>query len=451
MQKISKDNFNLVEINILNILNKYGKGYVVGGAVRDILLGKKPKDVDFTTNLSYETLKNLFKDCNPKEIGKSFGVLKIICANKEYEIAKFRKDLYIEKNGLKLLPEGEKIEFLDDVDEDLIRRDFTINAMAYNLENGLIDLYNGQNDIENKIINFVGLAEERIIEDPLRILRAFRFMSTLNFSLSNDTISAIKNQRNTIISLPKERIKIELDKLILGENIKNTLFLMKETGVLELIIPELKITYSYNHSNPHHSIDFFTHNVNVVEKVPNDLVLKYTALLHDIAKPLVQTFDDKGIAHYKGHDTVGSEKAKEILMSLKFPTKFINIVSELIKYHTQLYKDLTDKKLNKLLSILGYENMKRLIEHTIADNESKNIEVVKVESNLFDRLEEAVKKNMEISINDLDIDGYEIQKLGYQGKEIGEIKNKLLNLVLEEKLENKKRYLLDYILKNKLL
>ena len=138
-------------------------------------------------------------------------------------------------------------------------------------------------------------------------------------------------------------------------------------------------------------------------------------------------------------------------MSLKFPTKFINIVSELIKYHTQLYKDLTDKKLNKLLSILGYENMKRLIEHTIADNESKNIEVVKVESNLFDRLEEAIKKNMEISINDLDIDGYEIQKLGYQGKEIGEIKNKLLDLVLEEKLENKKRYLLDYILKNKLL
>ena len=451
MQKISKDNFNLVEINILNILNKYGKGYVVGGAVRDILLGKKPKDVDFTTNLSYETLKNLFKDCNPKEIGKSFGVLKITCANKEYEIAKFRKDLYIEKNGLKLLPEGEKIEFLDDVDEDLIRRDFTINAMAYNLENGLIDLYNGQNDIENKIINFVGLAEERIIEDPLRILRAFRFMSTLNFSLSNDTISAIKNKKNMVITLPKERIKIELDKLILGENIKNTLFLMKETGVLELIIPELKITYSYDQCNPHHSFDLFTHIVNVVEKVPNDLVLKYTALLHDIAKPLVQTFDDKGIAHYKGHDIVGSEKAKEILMSLKFSTKFINIVSELIKYHTQLYKDLTDKKLNKLLSILGYENVKRLIEHTIADNESKNIEVVKVESNLFDRLEEAMKKNMEISINDLDIDGYEIQKLGYQGKEIGEIKNKLLDLVLEEKLENKKRYLLDYILKNKLL
>ena len=286
MQKISKDNFNLVEINILNILNKYGKGYVVGGAIRDILLGKKPKDVDFTTNLSYETLKNLFKDCNPKEIGKSFGVLKIICANKEYEIAKFRKDLYIEKNGLKLLPEGEKIEFLDDVDEDLIRRDFTINAMAYNLENGLIDLYNGQNDIENKIINFVGLAEERIIEDPLRILRAFRFMSTLNFSLSNDTISAIKKQKNMVITLPKERIKIELDKLILGENIKNTLFLMKETGVLELIIPELKITYSYDQCNPHHSFDLFTHIVNVVEKVPNDLVLKYTALLHDIKELL---------------------------------------------------------------------------------------------------------------------------------------------------------------------
>ena len=291
MNKISINNFSEVEIEILNKLNKYGKGYIVGGAIRDILLGLEPKDIDFTTNLPYETLKDLFKEYNPKETGKSFGVLRIRVNNIDYEIAKFREDNYEEKDGLKIVPEEKKVSFVDDIKNDLARRDFTINAMAYNEEEGIVDLFNGQKDIENKVINFVGNAEERIIEDPLRILRAFRFMARLNFSLSENTIEAIKKQKDLLKNIPEERITMEFSKLLLGENIKNTLTLMKDTGVLELIIPEFKATYDFDQCNPHHNLDLFNHIISVVSKVPADLELKYSALLHDIAKPIVQIFD----------------------------------------------------------------------------------------------------------------------------------------------------------------
>ena len=291
MDKVSINNFSEIEIEILRKLNKYGKGYIVGGAIRDILLGLEPKDIDFTTNLPYETLTDLFSGYNPKETGKSFGVLRIRVNEIDYEIAKFREDKYEEKDGLKIVPEDNKVDFVDDIKEDLARRDFSINAMAYNETDGIVDLYNGQKDIENKVINFVGNAEERIVEDPLRILRAFRFMSRLGFSLSENTIEAIKKQKDLLKSIPEERITMEFSKLLLGENVKNTLTAMKDTGVLELIIPEFKATYDFEQHNPHHNLDLFNHIISVVSKVPADLELKYSALLHDIAKPIVQIFD----------------------------------------------------------------------------------------------------------------------------------------------------------------
>ena len=436
MNKISINNFNEVEIKILNKLNECGKGYIVGGAIRDILLGLKPKDVDFTTNLPYETLKNLFSEYNPKETGKSFGVLRIRINNIDYEIAKFRKDIYGKEK---------KVSFVDDIRNDLARRDFTINAMAYNQKEGIIDLYNGQKDIENRIINFVGSAEERIIEDPLRVLRAFRFMSRLNFSLSENTIEAIKNQKFLLKNIPEERITMEFSKLLLGDNIKNTLTLMKDTGVLELIIPEFKATYDFNQCNPHHNLDLFNHIINVVSKVPADLELRYSALLHDIAKPIVQTFDEKGIAHYKTHEIVGADMARDILARMKLPVKLIDTVVEIIKKHMVLYKDITDKKFNKLLSEMGYDNLWRLIEHSIADNSSKNNEVVSTENDLHERLKRAVEKQMQVTVNDLAINGKDLIELGFTGKEIGEIKKELLDKYLSEEIQNNKEEMLEYV------
>ena len=436
MNKISINNFNEVEIKILNKLNKCGKGYIVGGAIRDILLELKPKDVDFATNLSYETLKTLFSEYTPKETGKSFGVLRIRINNIDYEIAKFREDIYGKEK---------KVSFVDDIKNDLARRDFTINAMAYNQKEGIIDLYNGQKDIENRIINFIGNAEERIIEDPLRVLRAFRFMSRLNFSLSENTIEAIKKQKDLLKNIPEERITMEFSKLLLGENIKNTLTLMKDTGVLELIIPEFKATYDFNQCNPHHNLDLFNHIINVVSKVPADLELRYSALLHDIAKPIVQTFDEKGIAHYKTHEIVGADMARDILIRLKLPVKLIDTVVEIIKKHMVLYKDITDKKFNKLLSEMGYDNLLRLIEHSIADNSSKNNEVVSTENDLHERLKRAVEKQMQVTVNDLAINGKDLIELGFTGKEIGEIKKELLDKYLSEEIQNEKEEMVEYV------
>ncbi|WP_336015250.1 CCA tRNA nucleotidyltransferase [Fusobacterium polymorphum] len=445
MNKISINNFSEVEIEILNKLNKYGKGYIVGGAIRDILLGLKPKDIDFTTNLPYETLKTLFSDYSPKETGKSFGVLRIRVNNIDYEIAKFREDNYEEKDGLKIIPEEKKVSFVDDIKNDLARRDFTINAMAYNEEEGIVDLYNGQKDIENKVINFVGNAEERIIEDPLRVLRAFRFMSRLNLSLSENTIEAIKKQKSLLKNIPEERITMEFSKLLLGENIKNALTLMKDTGVLELIIPEFKETYDFDQCNPHHNLDLFNHIISVVSKVPADLELKYSALLHDIAKPIVQTFDEKGIAHYKTHEIVGADMARDILTRLKLPLKLINTVEDIIKKHMILYRDVTDKKFNKLLSEMGYDNLWRLIEHSNADNGSKNNEVVSTENDLYERLQRAVEKQMQVTVNDLAINGKDLIELGFTGTEIGQIKRDLLDKYLSEEIKNKKEEMLEYV------
>ena len=436
MNKISINNFSKIEIEILNKLNKYGKGYIVGGAIRDILLGLKPKDVDFATNLPYEILKTLFSEYTPKETGKSFGVLRIRINDIDYEIAKFREDIYGKE---------EKVTFVDEIKNDLVRRDFTINAMAYNETEGIIDLYNGQKDIENKVINFVRNAEERIIEDPLRTLRAFRFMSKLNFSLSKNTIEAIKNQKSLLKNIPEERITIEFSKLLLGENIKNTLILMKDTGVLELIIPEIKATYNFNQCNPHHNLDLFSHIINVVSRVPADLELRYSALLHDIAKPIVQTFDEKGIAHYKTHEIVGADMARDILTRMKLPVKLINTVVEIIKKHMILYKDVTDKKFNKLLSEMGYNNLWRLIEHSIADNSSKNDEVVSTENDFHERLKRAVEKQMQVTVNDLAINGNDLIELGFAGTEIGKVKGELLDKYLSEEIQNKKEEMLNYV------
>ena len=436
MNKISINNFSDVEIEILNKLNEYGKGYIVGGAIRDILLGLKPKDVDFATNLPYGILKTLFSEYTPKETGKSFGVLRIRINNIDYEIAKFREDIYGKEK---------KVSFVDDIRNDLARRDFTINAMAYNQKEGIVDLYNGQKDIENKVINFIGNAEERIIEDPLRVLRAFRFMSRLNFSLSENTIEAIKNQKFLLKNIPEEKITMEFSKLLLGDNIKNTLTLMKDTGVLELIIPEFKATYNFNQCNPHHNLDLFNHIINVVSKVPADLELRYSALLHDIAKPVVQTFDEKGIAHYKTHEIVGADMARDILTRLKLPVKLIDTVVEIIKKHMVLYKDITDKKFNKLLSEMGYDNLWRLIEHSIADNSSKNNEVVSTENDLHERLKRAVEKQMQVTVNDLAINGKDLIELGFNGKEIGEIKKELLDKYLSEEIQNNKEEMMEYV------
>lgn len=207
---------------ILYELNKKGQGFIVGGSLRDMALGKVPKDFDFTTNLDYDTVADIFKDYKTKEVGKAFGIIIVKMDDENYEIARFRKDVNAQNHY------DTQVEFVDNIEEDLMRRDFTFNAMAYNHERGIIDLYGGIEDLEKRQINFIGNPDERIKEDGLRILRAFRFMSVLDFELSVATEKAISENRDELKTISFERIGMEFNKILTGKNVKNTLQAMKK-------------------------------------------------------------------------------------------------------------------------------------------------------------------------------------------------------------------------------
>ena len=211
---------------ILDTLNKNGEGYMVGGSVRDILLGMEPKDYDFTTNINYSKIKEIFKDYSPKEIGKHFGILMIKLNKEHYEIAQYRNDI-----GILNSRHPESVKFVNSIEEDLKRRDFTINAMAYN-NTGLIDLYNGFDDIKKKLVRFVGEPDLRIKEDALRIMRAIRFAARFNFNLENESKDSIFRNRHQLKKISKERIKDEFCKILLSDNVDYGLTLLKDLKIL---------------------------------------------------------------------------------------------------------------------------------------------------------------------------------------------------------------------------
>ena len=430
---------------ILDILNKNGEGYIVGGSVRDILLGVPPKDYDFTTNIAYSKLKELFKDYNPKEIGKHFGILMIKINGTHYEIAKFRKDIGI-LNGR--YPES--VKFVDEIAEDLKRRDFTINAMAYNRKNGLIDLYNGSTDIENKLIRFVGDPSLRIKEDALRILRAVRFVSVLGFDLEEETKKAIFKNKIQLKKISKERIKEEFSKILLSDYVDKGLFLMKELGILEIIIPEIEMLYEFNQNNPHHHKDVFAHTVSVVKNTQNDLLTRITALFHDIGKPNTHSIDKNGISHYYGHENNSAEIASAALRKLKFPNDFIRDVDVLIRNHMIIFEKPGTKAIKKFICKVGIENLDKIFDHFYADMSSKK---PPVDYSLIDSLKskvgEIIDKNENIEKQDLEINGNDMLALKIPQKQISKIKNEIYEKVLDGDLENNKKNIVNYIMNTK--
>ena len=425
---------NNVEL-ILSSLNENGEGFLVGGCLRDIFLNKEPKDYDFATNIEYNKLKEIFNDFSVKEIGKAFGIISLNINGENYEIAKYRKDIE-SKNHYET-----EIEFVKDIKEDLGRRDFTFNAFAYNHKEGLIDLYNGKEDLKSKKIRFIGNPEQRILEDGLRILRAFRFASVLGFSIEKNTEEAICLRKEELKTISKERIGAEFNKILLGQNCVEVLQQMKKTGVLEILIPEIKEIYDYEQYNPHHDKNLWEHTLEVVKNVPNELDLKYAALLHDISKPKTRTFDEKGIAHYYGHDKEGALLSKNILKNLRQTNKIIETVSLLIDNHMLLHNDLSNRTMAKHIRKIGTENFRKLIQLNIADNDSKT--EIKNKEGLMKRFERACGlAKPELNVNTLAIDGFEIMKFGYINKEIREIKETLLNAILNNELENTKKDLI---------
>lgn len=429
---------------ILKQLNKNGTGFLVGGAVRDKILNKDPGDYDFATDIEYSELKRIFADYNPKEMGAHFGILMIKVNGKSYEIAKFRKETGVYNSRY-----PKEIKFVKTIEEDLSRRDFTINSLAYNEETGIVDLYGGKQDIKRKVIRFVGKPKLRIEEDALRILRAFRFISKLGFNLDKKTAEAICKKRKFLTKISKERIFDELSKILMGNFAKKALIEMKKLRVLEMIIPEFRYAYNFDQNNPIHTDDLFNHIIKVIHLCDYDLITRFAALFHDLGKINVKIIDAKGIFHFYGHEKESALIAEEELRMLKASNETINSVKKIIKNHMLIYEDVSDKTLKKLIIEMEDKNLKRLFNLFYADLNSKGIKSKKeneqILKNFWDKIENIKKQGKILQFNDLDITGIDLINLKFDNRKIGEVKNRLYDLVLGDELENEKEELLKYV------
>ena len=432
---------------ILEQLNKNGTGFLVGGAVRDKILNKDPGDYDFATDIGYSELKRIFADYSPKEMGAHFGILMINVNGKSYEIAKFRKETGVYNSRY-----PKEIKFVKTIEEDLARRDFTINSLAYSKQTGIVDLYGGRQDIRRKVIRFVGKPKLRIEEDALRILRAFRFISKLGFNLDKKTSEAIYKKRKFLSKISKERIFDELSKILMGKYSKKAFIEMKKLRVLEIIIPEFRYTYNFNQNNPNHTDDLFNHIIKVIHLCDYDLITRFAALFHDLGKINVKIIDAKGIFHFYGHEKESALIAEEELRELKASNDFTNSVKKIVRNHMLIYQDVSDKTLKKLIIEMEEKNLKRLFNLFYADLNSKGIsrkkENEKILQNFWDKIENIKKQGKIPQFNDLDITGIDLINLKFSNREIGEVKNKLYELVLGDEIENEKEVLLKYIVKH---
>lgn len=432
---------------ILEQLNRNGKGFLVGGAVRDKILNKDPGDYDFATDIEYSELKRIFAGYNPKEMGAHFGILMINVNGKSYEIAKFRKETGVYNSRY-----PKDIKFVKTIEEDLARRDFTINSIAYSEQTGIVDLYGGRQDIKRKVIRFVGKPKLRIEEDALRILRAFRFISKLGFNLDKKTAEAIYKKRKFLTKISKERIFDELSKILMGKFVKKAFIEMKKLRVLEMIIPEFYYTYNFDQNNPDHPDDLFNHIIKVIHLCDYDLVTRFSALFHDLGKINVKIIDAKGIFYFYGHEKESALIAEEELKQLKASNDFINSVKKIVKNHMLIYQDVSDKTLKKLIIEMEEKNLKRLFNLFSADLNSKGLRTKKeneqIIQNFWEKIENIKKQGKIPQFNDLDITGIDLINLKFSNREIGEVKNRLYELVLGDEIENEKEALLKYVIKH---
>ncbi|WP_160691469.1 CCA tRNA nucleotidyltransferase [Clostridium sp. C2-6-12] len=418
------------------LINNGHEAYIVGGCVRDSILNKQPKDWDITTKAKPEEVINLFE----KVIltGLKHGTVTVLINNEGYEVTTYRTDGEYEDNR-----HPKEVKFVSSLKEDLARRDFTINAMAFNEQTGLVDYFNGLSDLKDKIIKTVGIPEERFKEDALRMLRAVRFSAQLDFNIDTELLSAIELLRNNIKDISKERIRDELNKILINNPRK--IDILKDCGILEIIIPEIRSIYDFNQNNSYHIYDLYNHTLKATEAIEKKLHLRLTMLLHDFGKVKTKTTDDKGISHYYNHSKESIELAKSILKELKYDNVTINKVLILIQYHDCTLKSKLSVK--KLLNKIGEEAFRDLIKVQKSDILAQNpiyakerlLNMINIES----KLDLILEQNECFDLKDLNINGKELIELGFnRGKEIGEILNYLLDKVIENPDLNNKEQLM---------
>ena len=413
--------------------------YAVGGCVRDMILGLPPQDYDLCTAALPEQTEAVFSDYSLVLAGKKHGTVGVITPGGVVEITTFRTE-----GGYGDNRHPDWVKFVPDIREDLARRDFTVNAMAWSPKRGFADPFGGQADLRDHILRAVGDPATRFREDSLRILRGVRFAVRYGLEPEEKTCRAMEELAFLMDNLARERVFDELCKLL---PLVNTADLLRFAPVLTAVIPELNPMLGFDQHTPHHAFDLFTHTAHVVEKIPKQLSLRWAALLHDTGKVPTFTQDENGRGHFYGHAGESAKLADHILRRLKAPTALREETVLLIELHmTRL--EPTKKVIRRWLSRLGRETLNRLLLLQKADTLSKGVDVTD-ELPHFDRLQtildEIEAENACLSLKDLAVKGNDLMALGYTGKDIGITLNKLLDLVLDEQLSNEKDTLLHYI------
>ena len=407
--------------------------YVVGGCVRDAQLGLTPHDWDMCTAALPEQTESVFSDCRLVLAGKKHGTVGVVTGSGVVEITTFRTEGDYRDNR-----HPAWVRFVPDIEEDLARRDFTVNAMAYSPTHGFADPFGGREDLKKKILRAVGDPETRFLEDSLRILRGIRFAVRYGLAPEEQTFAAMVKLKDLMDNLARERVFEELCKLFPLVSADD---LLTYGPLLGAVIPELQPCMGFDQRNPHHIHDVYGHTACVVESVPSDLTLRWAALLHDIGKPATFSLDGEGLGHFYGHAKESAAMADTILRRLKAPTALRERVVLLIEQHmTPLTPDR--KLLRRRLSSLGSEALHQLLALQEADFGGKEpLEYGKFQEirSIIRRLEE---EDACLSLKDLAINGHDLMAAGFSGPAIGKTLNHLLSLVLDEQLPNEKEVLL---------
>ncbi len=426
---------------ILNKLIEAGyESYLVGGCVRDQLLDRPVFDIDITTIARPDEIKEVFNDFKTIDIGARFGTIKVLDGADEYEITTFRKESgYADKRH------PEKIVYADDIYEDLKRRDFTINALAA-VNDEIIDPFDGQADLMAKIIRAVGNPDDRIEEDMLRALRAVRFATTLDFEIESNLKEAIKANASSIVDISKERIQIEINKILLADKPARGIRLLQEVGLLAYIFPEVHRTIDFDQHSTFHPDDLYNHTLSVVDNSPDELEVRMAALYHDVGK--VDTFflDENGEGRFFGHQSLSEELAITRLKDLKYPNKFIEDTAVLIKRHMDNTNTYTKKSIRKLLRNIGEENLLKLFKLQEADvlstshKDTSNIDLGR------EILAEVKADNIPKGRSEIKINGNDLKKLGFsEGKELGRALKIIEEMIYDEKLINNRKEIISFV------
>lgn len=421
----------------LELLHGHGhEAYIVGGSVRDMIMGEKAHDFDITTSATPDEMKLAFFKHTVIETGIKHGTLTFLYEKEPIEVTTYRID-----GDYKDSRHPESVEFTKKLDIDLSRRDFTMNALVYNENDGIIDLFGGQNDIKNKIIRAIGDPKKRFEEDALRILRGVRFASQLGFTIDEKTKQAMMECAPLLHNISKERINIELSKFLTGKDVKKAL--LENHEIIGEIIPEIKEMHGFNQNSKYHIYDVLEHTAIAVESIEPVLYLRLAMLLHDTGKPKTYTVDEKGQGHFHGHGKISTEIAERFLNEYRFDNSTKEKVIALVKIHDtpiELDRIFIKKRMNRL----GADLFLDLLKVKRADNLAQSPQY-----RWLDKLDKMKKIANEIveedcfTLSALKINGNDLMSIGYKGKKIGDILNELLKEVIEGNLPNEKEALLE--------